>query len=178
MDAIMGLLFLLIPVGILFLIIKKLDVAGRRSAPYEARKYLFTRAERSFFGVLESAVGGQYRVMGKVRVADVLKPRRGLNASDRTRALNRISSKHLDFVLCAPDTMAIVAAVELDDKSHERPDRARRDEFLDAAFAAAGIPLVHIPVRSGYALSELRERLAAGGVPLQASHAPRTSNMQ
>ena len=40
---------------------------------YERRATLFTRAERSFLGVLDQAAGSDYRIFGKVRIADVLK---------------------------------------------------------------------------------------------------------
>jgi hypothetical protein len=136
------------------------------AAPYEPCGYLFTKAERSFLGVLDVAVGSEYRVMGKVRVADILKPRKGLDASDRTRALNRITAKHVDFLLCDPESLAVMAAIELDDKSHAAPARVQRDDFLAAAFAAAGVPLVRIPARSGYTPAAVREQLAAAGVNL------------
>ena len=47
---------------------------GQRSDkyPYIRNRVLFSPAERSFLGVLQQAVGDQYRVFGKVRVADVV----------------------------------------------------------------------------------------------------------
>ena len=57
---------------------------------------------------------------------------------------NKIKAKHTDFVFCDPDTLEILAGLELDDPSHERPERMERDEFVDNAYAAAGIPLIHV----------------------------------
>ena len=103
---------------------------------------LFSPAERSFFGVLEQAVWGRYRVLGKVRLGDLVQPAKGLSAGKRTGAWNRIHQKHVDIVLCQPDTLAVAGVVELDDASHRRKDRAERDEFVDKALSTAGIPIV------------------------------------
>ena len=46
-----------------------------------------------------------------------------MSPSERQAAFNRISSKVLDFVLCDPNNLAIIAAIELDDSSHKRNDR-------------------------------------------------------
>jgi hypothetical protein len=46
-------------------------------------------------------------------------------------------------------------AIELDDSSHNQPDRIERDAFVDDVFAVADLPLLHIPVRGSYNTSEL-----------------------
>src|SRR5512138_3308684 len=81
--------------------------------PYESASSLFSAAERSFLGVLDGAVGSEYRVFGKVRVADVAVIKTGLGNSARQGALNRIAAKHLDFIVCRADDLSIVCAVEL-----------------------------------------------------------------
>ena len=43
-----------------------------------------------------------------------------MSEGDRLKYFNWISQKHVDFVLCDKDTMQILCAVELDDRSHER----------------------------------------------------------
>ena len=57
---------------------------------------------------------------------------------------NRIKAKHTDFILCDPEDLDVLAGVELDDPSHERPERIERDEFVDGVYQAAGIPLIHV----------------------------------
>lgn len=130
-----------------------------KSYSYGKKPYLFSRAERSFLGVLEQASEGRYRVFGKVRLADVLEPRSGMTRGGRQSALNKILSKHLDFVLCAPDDLSPVAAVELDDKSHQRPERRARDGFLEGALRTAGLPLLRFPVQASYSVHEVRASL-------------------
>jgi len=134
---------------------------GRKATtfPYRRQKSLFSPAERSFLGVLDREVAGRYRVFGKVRLADVLVVNSGLSASERSSAFNRISKKHLDFVLCSPSDLSIVALIELDDKSHQRSDRQERDGFLAAACSAAGFELIRFPVKAAYTAAEVSEAL-------------------
>ena len=151
---------------------------SRRSAaptyPYYGKTALFSAAERSFFGVLEQAVEGRYRVFGKVRLADTLGVKGGTPAAERQRALNRLTAKHVDFVLCRPEDLAIAALVELDDATHKRSDRKARDAFLEQACAAAGVQLLRFPARASYSLSEVRAGLASleGAVDVHAPAAP------
>lgn len=124
--------------------------------PYRLTVDLLTPAERSFFGALEQALDGRARVFAKVRVADVLVVRAGLEPVEATSARNRVQQKHFDFVLCATDTLQVLAAIELDDRSHAEPRRRDRDEFLENACRAAGLALLRFPAREAYSLLELR----------------------
>lgn len=129
--------------------------------PYRPAECLFTPAERAFLRVLDQVVGPQFRVFGKVRIADVAALQDGLPPAIWRRALNRIAAKHLDFVICRADTLAIVCAIELNDRSHERPERQARDEFVAKVCQKIGLPLLMIPVQRQYAQSELRAQLKA-----------------
>ena len=126
---------------------------------FEKRDPLFTPAERSFLGVLEQSIDSRYRVLGKVRLGDIVKPAKGLSNSKRATAQNKINQKHLDFVICSAADLAVIGVVELDDKSHEKADRAGRDEFVDQALAGARIPVIHFPVKKGYELQDVRGKL-------------------
>ena len=128
-----------------------------RSLQYFCQESLLSPAERSFFGVLASAVGGEYVVVPKTRVADALMPRKGLSRAEWQRAFNKVSSKHFDYLVCRASTFEIVAAVELDDKSHRRENRRQRDEFLAEATSSAGLPLLRFPAKEGYSLPQVRE---------------------
>ena len=123
--------------------------------PYEARGYFFSWAENSFYQTLRQAVGDRYVIFAKVRLADIIEVPKGTNNWQRHR--NRIQSKHLDFLLCDPKDFRPAVAIELDDSSHDRPDRAERDDFLNAALGAAGLPCLRIPAVRGYSPAELRQ---------------------
>ncbi|MBI2438033.1 MAG: DUF2726 domain-containing protein [Lentisphaerae bacterium] len=124
--------------------------------PYQKEPVLFTPAERSFLGVLEPALGDQFRVFGKLRLADVIKVKAGISGSARQQAFNRIQSKHLDFVVCDPSDLSVQFVVELDDSSHQQSRRQTRDEFLDKALAAAGVPVFHFSVKRTYSAQDIR----------------------
>ncbi len=129
--------------------------ASPQSFPYEKQTKLLTPAERSFFGVLDQAVGDSYRIFAKVRLADLFKVRAGLDSKDRLRAFNKISAKHIDFVICDPNSIEVLAAIELDDKSHAHAKRQIRDEFVNRVFDGAGVPLGRVPAKRGYALVDV-----------------------
>lgn len=123
--------------------------------PYERLDSLLTPAERSFFGVLELAVADQYRIFSKVRLADLFAVQRGLGNSERQSAFNKIAAKHVDFVLCEPATLEVVAAIELDDKSHNQMQRQLRDRFVDDVFASTGLSLGRVPAKKSYSLQDV-----------------------
>lgn len=139
--------------------LKNQSASSSEGVPYEPRQKLFSPAERNFFGVLEQAVAGQFRVMGKIRLGDLIQPAKGFSRSQRTSAWNRIQQKHVDFVLCQPDTLSVAGVVELDDASHESKDRSDRDAFVDMVLSTAGIPIVHFTARKGYSLQEVTAKL-------------------
>ena len=128
---------------------------------YEPQASLFTPAEWVFFRALDGAVGADFRVFAKVRIADLVTPKKSINRRAGWRAFRKVSSKHVDFVIVDRRTGEIHAAVELDDRSHAQQDRQARDAFVDRVFAQAGIPLLRIPASRGYDRRKLAERVAA-----------------
>lgn len=145
----------------LALVVRQLLGASRTAFPYERQGPLFSAAERAFLAALGRAAGEDMLIFGKVRVADILRPRGGLPRPQFLQALNRVTSKHVDFVLCDPDSHEVIAAVELDDRSHAGRGARVRDGFKDGAFAAAGVPLLRVPARRTYDVAALREQLDA-----------------
>ena len=49
--------------------------------------------------------------------------------------------------------------VELDDKSHDRSDRAERNQKVDDILAQANIPILHFPARAAYSAGEIQKRI-------------------
>lgn len=136
------------------------NLANKAPTPkYDQQQHLLTKAERSFYGVLVIAVQGHYLVFPKVRVADVLKPARGLSRGRWQSAFNRIASKHFDFVLCDPKDLSVKAVLELNDKSHNNTKRATRDRFLVSACESAALAFHQIKASSRYTAEELRRTL-------------------
>lgn len=124
--------------------------------PYRLRDDFLSAAEFSFYRVLSSAVGGYAVVCPKVNLADLFYA----TGSKGNRAhRNKIDRKHVDFLLCHPETMKPLCGVELDDGSHSRQATQDRDRLVEAVFDAAGLPLVRFPAKVGYSVSDLAARV-------------------
>ncbi|MCP5541844.1 MAG: DUF2726 domain-containing protein [Akkermansiaceae bacterium] len=163
LEQLLPLIGILIVVAIAFGVLKAL-LTGKTTRvanlPYESIPCLFTPAERSFLGVLDQVIESEYRVFGKVRAADVMSVTKGMNRSEWQKAFNRIQSKHFDFVICRASDSSIVLLVELDDKSHKKSHRRERDDFVEKATEAAGIPLLRIPCQRTYSAHNLSTLIA------------------
>ncbi len=151
----------LIVIVVLAVVKAKLAVGGAKAGVYYLRKSLFTPAERSFLGVLEPNLPSGVRVFGKVRLEDILGVKAGLERGERQAARNRINRKHVDFLFVRSSDLAPLAGVELDDSSHDEEDRQQRDEFVDSAFASAGLPLLHVPAQKSYNPAEIKAKIAS-----------------
>lgn len=116
----------------------------RRRLTREGKPFLLSNGEQRFYLALRQAVGEEFDVHFKLRVADIIVPTEGNWQRGYGEA---VAKQHVDFTLCKKRTSYPVCCVELDDKSHERELRRQRDEFLDAAFKSARVPLVHVPAR-------------------------------
>lgn len=124
---------------------------------FEKRGPLVTGAELRFYKALQAAVGGSWSVFAMVRLADLVKVRRGIAGEQSWR--NRSFGKHIDFVLCDNDSLEVCLAIELDDASHRRPERQQSDQFKAEALAAAGLPLLRIDVAEQYDKIALRKSI-------------------
>ena len=117
--------------------------AGRRSssAPgtYEARKPL-TEPEQVLYWRLREAMP-ECVILSQVSFSRFLGPA-GADAKMRRSLFASISQKTVDFLVCLPD-FTLVAAVELDDGTHDRARDARRDAIL----GSAGVHVVRLSVR-------------------------------
>jgi hypothetical protein len=155
----LGFLVLLAVAASLYRLLGREQQAQSVSGAYEAVPALLTSAERSFFGVLQQAVASDYQIFAKVRLADIVRPVRSPSRSGWQSAFNRITGKHVDFVLCDSSRLGVVAVIELDDRTHERFERGVRDGLVDSALADARIPVLRVSARQSYAAAQIREQV-------------------
>lgn len=130
---------------------KKSQEIRNEILPYKLRNTLLSAAEFSFYKVLENALQKKAEIQCKVRLADIFYTPYGTNVSH----FNRITGKHVDFLLCDIQTMKPILGIELDDASHSQPDRKARDIFVDEVFKVAQLPLLHIQAKRTYSPEEL-----------------------
>jgi predicted protein tyrosine phosphatase len=144
---------------------------SRSRTPYCSAGVLLTAAELRFFRVLRQAVPPACYVACKVRLADIILVGEGLSRKNQSKAFNRIKSKHADFVLCEVNSFRILGVIELDDRSHMRTDRRKRDQFFDDALTGASVPVLRVPARRDYDADELRQLLGRRFAPKAAESA-------
>ena len=77
-------------------------------------------------------------VLAQVQLSQVLGVKKGFNVRAWNNRINRMS---LDFLVCLKDA-TIVAAVELDDKTHDKASRIEADAKKEKALSAAGVAIV------------------------------------
>jgi len=130
----------------------------QKKLPYK-KVSLFTNAEKNFLRVLDESVGDKYRVMGKPRIADVILPVRGLAYNNWKRHFFQISNKHFDFIILSKDTFSPVLAIELNDKSHNKRKRKKRDALVERVCSSSGLPLLWINAKRSYSMEELKNKI-------------------
>jgi hypothetical protein len=109
--------------------------------PYIKRTYLLTPAEHEFFNTLEKVVEGKYYIFPQVVLADIvkLKGKGYFKPSYRTK----IDKKTVDFVLFDKKNISPILVIELDDYTHQRQKRKKRDVFLNKVLDICKIQILH-----------------------------------
>ncbi len=128
----------------------------KNAFPYGLRDHFLSAAEISFYHVMRCILSADVTIAIKPRLADILFVR---PHHQNQAARNQIDRKHVDFLLCETATMTPRLVVELDDSSHQQKQRQDRDEFVDAALKAAGLPVLHIRAARSYAPQELFQQI-------------------
>ena len=114
--------------------------------PYK-QKYLLTKTEYKFYKILkEKCDSKNILIFPKVRLEDFIDI---TSKQNKQKYRNYIKSRHIDFLLCNKN-LNIIAAIELDDNSHNTQKAIKIDEFKNKLFQKIGIPLNRIKVASDY----------------------------
>lgn len=134
----LALAFIVIAVLAVAFIVLKRRPPGSGSAqwPFYAKKPL-SQPEQVLYHRLVSALP-ECIVLAQVQLSRVLGVKKGFNFHEWNNRINRMS---LDFLVCLKDS-TIVAAVELDDKTHGEASRVEADAKKEKALSDAGIALV------------------------------------
>lgn len=95
-------------------------------------KTLLTPPEREMLELLEAALP-ECRIYPQVAMGALLAPTTGLSRESHSRVRNRFSQKIVDFVAEDRDTGAVIALIELDDRTHSLARDRDRDEMTREA---------------------------------------------
>lgn len=168
-------LLAVVAAGAVGLAVLKAKLAGQQSAGAKFKqKTLLTPNELEFLGRLEAAAP-ELRFFPQVAMGALLDP--AVSRSDGKayyRLRGMFSQKIVDFVAQRRSDGAIVAIIELDDRTHDSAKDAKRDEMLQSA----GYRIVRWHSKSKPDLASIRAELfspsPAGAVQPAAANRPGT----
>ena len=147
----------LIVLGLIALV--RLTTRPRDALPYRRKPVLSPWERKALPGLLRQLPAGTH-LCPQVRLADLLAVTGG-DPSARQTALNRVACKSVDFVVVDVVSGDALLVVELDDRSHARPDRQARDAFVNEVLRVAGIPVARF--RPGQTI-DVKPMLAAHSI--------------
>jgi very-short-patch-repair endonuclease len=124
--------------------------------PFYAKKPLSQPEQVLYFRLVQALP--EHIVLAQVQLSRLLGVKKGNN---HQAWLNRINRMSVDFVVCRKDC-SIVAAIELDDATHQKRDRQVADAKKDKALASAGIRIVRWQAKAIPDISAIQSTIAPG----------------
>ena len=121
--------------------------------PYRLREQFMSTPELALLRVLQKMVGRHYIICPKVALNDVFYI---VRPNENVHFFNKIFRKHVDFLLCEPDTLKPAFGIELV-KPVFRNETREADLFMEDLFLSAGLPLVHVQSSERYSENDLTE---------------------
>ncbi len=119
---------------------------------YSKKEYLLTQTELKFYRLLKQITDELNLVIcPQVTLYQIV-------TNKNYKYFSKIQNKSIDFVI-AEENLKIKLCIELDDYTHKRNKRVKRDEFINKLFADLNIKLIRIPVQNFYNLEELKNRI-------------------
>ena len=128
----------------------KLPVA-KTDLPYRLREHFLSTPEIALFRLLQKMVGDRYVVCPKVALTDIFTI---VRPNENVHFYSKIFRKHVDFLLCDPQTLKPAIGVELVSPGAKSETRTS-DQFMEDLFSSEGVPLVHVPLGENCKVSDL-----------------------
>ena len=125
------------------------------------RKPLLSQNEKDFYRALVAAVGRDAIIFAQVPIGSFATPKRG--SENYQGARNRIDRKTVDFVLIDPQSLDPIAAIEVDDRSHESERAKARDALVNAVLKDIDLRLHRFPASRTYSPVSIRAALFPEG---------------
>ena len=121
------------------------------------RKDLMTASELAFFKRLRTAFP-DVQVCPQVALAAIVDIPAKYN-NNKFKHVNRapFAAKYADFAIVDLDTGAVYAIIELDDHTHDSPERKQEDADRDAMLEEVGIPVHRFDARNMPSVKEIQD---------------------
>lgn len=139
--------------GLIFTALDLLFGKSKAELPYRRKESILTPIESRFYVALNQAIEDRAVIVPKVGLQDIFSI---IEKVHYVAARNRISTRHVDFLVCELSTFRPLFGVELDDSSHNSSSRKQSDDFKNSVFEAASLPLVRVPAKQQFNVNELK----------------------
>ena len=113
---------------------------------------LLTETEIALYNLLQMAVEDRYLIFAHVPLWSFVSVEAMGNA--RSRLLNHMALKRVDFALVHPGSRQVEQVVQVEDTSPD-PYQAERQRVIESLLDAAGIKLVKVRSKKSYSIPEL-----------------------
>lgn len=127
--------------------------AQEERLPYRLREQFLSTPELALLRVLQKMVGQHYLICPKVALNEIFYIAR---PNENVHFFSKFFRKHVDFLLCEPDTLKPAFGIELV-KPVTRNETREGDQFMGELFLSARLPLVHIQSSEHYSEQDLSE---------------------
>lgn len=144
---------IVIVVALLFLKAKSQISSGSEVWPFYSKKLLSSPEQILYFRLIEALP--ENIILAQVQLSRFLGVKKGHNFHSWSNRINRMSA---DFVVCNKDS-SIVAVIELDDSTHDKPDRQAADAKKDKALEAAEIKIIRWQAKSMPDITSIKSAL-------------------
>jgi hypothetical protein len=129
----------------------KLVEAENALLPYRLREHFLTTPEVVLFRALKEMAAERYVIFAKVALNDIFYI---VRPNENVHYFNKLFRKHVDFLLCQPQSLRPQIGVELVRPIPSGGTRSA-DIFMEDLFLTAGLPLVQIPSNDQYSIPEI-----------------------
>ena len=126
-------------------------MANTERLPYRLREPFLATTELALFRALQQMVGARYLICPKVALNDIFFI---VRPNENVHFFNKFFRKHVDFLLCDPQTLTPAFGIEIV-RPISKNETRESDKFIEELFIDAGLPLVHVPSSQTYDPSDI-----------------------
>ena len=132
-------------------------ISAKKEYKYKKKNFFLSRAEHECYDALITAVGKDYYIFPQVHLPTIIDHK--IIGQNWKGAFSHINGKSVDFVLCDKTYISPKLAIELDDRTHERPNRKERDSEVERILKDVGLPLLRLENHGRFNPEELAKKI-------------------
>jgi Protein of unknown function (DUF2726) len=131
---------------------------------------LLTQPELACFNTLKTVAGNEFYIMAKVSLSDIAVVKKGVDQARLKKAAKQ-GKRHIDFILCNKETLAVICAIELENAATAAS--GKKESHSAALLEEVGVMVFHMPVKTSYSVPEMQQALT----PYLKGHQPSPDEM-